>query len=650
MDNPPFDLTANPFHILAVSPSKRRLQILWAYDRAVEDGSRSAAELDWALQALFTPQSRLEAELSWFPGVAPATVDAVMRALGAGDFATCSRALESLSGLPAANLAAHLAGTRAGTASHARRVIEGYLGLDDTVAALIAESRAISGFPQPEPAMLESVTARLRQAHTEAMREWLERQPDPDAVMLELIDNQDSPSPIEGRAAPIDALATGHGHRTTGEDGAAHTEALDYAEQADPALDSIIDVLGANHQHIRDIASDLLAGGFGSAATGQAARLREAFRNALADSRNVQAVWSLLRSALLALNNERSTRPAAVILVEALLAFRPGPPAGMMAKLQQDFVVVRGNVLIHEVEDLARRGVTKTALDKIAAALHLGVSEAQRGALLQIRADLMKSDRRASGGFIWLIGGCLVLIAVVLVWVGFNPGSRPRPAVTLPQAVETPGNSDRTESKPAPGTKSVLQLPELRYCEFQKERLNSVRTMISGALVQRFNAAIDDLNARCGSASFDQRDMDTVTNQRAANKESLAKDGAAMLTGWIQEIAPPPQQPAMAAKPAKPAAPPAKPKPAAPAAAAKPEAKPAPAVKPAAPRVHYDVATRQGAIDVKAELQGRGFYKGKVDGSWDDESKAALKAWKISAGLAPDATWDRATEKILMGE
>ncbi|HVT51336.1 MAG TPA: peptidoglycan-binding domain-containing protein, partial [Dongiaceae bacterium] len=66
--------------------------------------------------------------------------------------------------------------------------------------------------------------------------------------------------------------------------------------------------------------------------------------------------------------------------------------------------------------------------------------------------------------------------------------------------------------------------------------------------------------------------------------------------------------------------------------------------------VLFDIATTSGATDVQAELQSRGFYQGKVDGHWGAQSQAALLAWKVSAGLAPDAIWDRATERTLMGE
>jgi hypothetical protein len=66
-----FDLTQNPFHLLDASVRARREEVVEAHEEALANGRADEAALIRAQQAVLTPRSRIEAEVSWLPGVAP---------------------------------------------------------------------------------------------------------------------------------------------------------------------------------------------------------------------------------------------------------------------------------------------------------------------------------------------------------------------------------------------------------------------------------------------------------------------------------------------------------------------------------------------------------------------------------------------------
>lgn len=108
-----FDLNRNPFAILDLSPRDGANAISDAYERALIDGQMDEQILLRAQQALMTSKSRLESEISWLFDVAPARVQAIIKALRKVlKTPPKGRRIKSLpreiEGLARANLAAHI--------------------------------------------------------------------------------------------------------------------------------------------------------------------------------------------------------------------------------------------------------------------------------------------------------------------------------------------------------------------------------------------------------------------------------------------------------------------------------------------------------------------------------------------------------------
>lgn len=92
--------------------------------------------------------------------------------------------------------------------------------------------------------------------------------------------------------------------------------------------------------------------------------------------------------------------------------------------------------------------------------------------------------------------------------------------------VESPGAGDEEIAPPA-DVYGALSLPQLRYCLRQDERLELARSMLAGyAQEMRFNAAVSDFNARCGSFRYDLGDMAIVRSELAGMQSQLRSDAA----------------------------------------------------------------------------------------------------------------------------
>lgn len=77
--NLPFCYDSNPFHVLEATPRDTRSELAVLQRDAMLFGNDQAASE--AFDALSHPQSRLEAEISWFPQAMPAEIDELLRFL-----------------------------------------------------------------------------------------------------------------------------------------------------------------------------------------------------------------------------------------------------------------------------------------------------------------------------------------------------------------------------------------------------------------------------------------------------------------------------------------------------------------------------------------------------------------------------------------
>ena len=99
---------------------------------------------------------------------------------------------------------------------------------------------------------------------------------------------------------------------------------------------------------------------------------------------------------------------------------------------------------------------------------------------------------------------------------------------------------DTGETMPAVGTGLALTRANIRYCAFQRVRIEAARPLVqAGVQGQRFSAAVDDYNSRCSDYRYRQNDKDAVDAELLGKRYSLESEGRALAASW-RPAGPPP--------------------------------------------------------------------------------------------------------------
>lgn len=183
-----FDLTRNPFCLLNLSIRAGREEIAEAYEEALSDGQADEEELIRAQQFVSTPRTRIEAELSWFPGIPPSQAREILSKLEQSSL-DAHGTLERLQGLDKANLAADLCVRSGGEIEFVNALLEAYEDITDAVAhATLGSLRRVSGFPIPDTQQVGSELNALRGRHAKAAVEYVTATESPGETLTDVVE------------------------------------------------------------------------------------------------------------------------------------------------------------------------------------------------------------------------------------------------------------------------------------------------------------------------------------------------------------------------------------------------------------------------------------------------------------------------------
>jgi hypothetical protein len=94
------------------------------------------------------------------------------------------------------------------------------------------------------------------------------------------------------------------------------------------------------------------------------------------------------------------------------------------------------------------------------------------------------------------------------------------------------------ESPPGVGSQQHLSLSNLRYCQFQEERLRLVKPKVRSAEDTRaFNMLVVDYNSRCSDFLYRDSDAATVSAELNSNREKLAAEADEIVAAWRGQAA-----------------------------------------------------------------------------------------------------------------
>ena len=186
---PAFDLTQNAFHLLGLSIRASRHEVVETHEDALADGRADEDVLVRAQQTVLAPRTRIEAELSWFPGAPPSQVREILSKLEQSNFPDAHAVLKRLQGLDKANLAADLCARSDGETKYVNALLEAYEDFTaGDVLEVLVSLRSVSGFPSPDQQQVRSVLTDLRVSHAKAAVACITAAENPSEALTEIVE------------------------------------------------------------------------------------------------------------------------------------------------------------------------------------------------------------------------------------------------------------------------------------------------------------------------------------------------------------------------------------------------------------------------------------------------------------------------------
>lgn len=107
------------------------------------------------------------------------------------------------------------------------------------------------------------------------------------------------------------------------------------------------------------------------------------------------------------------------------------------------------------------------------------------------------------------------------------------PRVTTPTPTPAPAASAAVENRPPVGQGLTLSRSQIRYCVFQGQRLDIIRTLsTTNYQIDRFNALIGDFNSRCSSYRYRGSDLSAAEREARENAAELRADARRIVLSW----------------------------------------------------------------------------------------------------------------------
>lgn len=313
----------------------------------------------------------------------------------------------------------------------------------------------------------------------------------------------------------------------------------------------------ANNSH-RTIEGELLKAGFGRGSVGSVRSIFDKFAAAVDATSKLpfsDAPWRLVRSIAISLNNDSSSPQAADRIIQGLLdhAVHKPPSPDMLAILREDQRAARKILVENDLTKNLQAQKWKETEQLAERLLTLETDEDNLSAVRTIR-DAAAAKRKANTRVMWFWG--IVVVGGGLWAILANGGGtsgpqttqyRPPPsysntqtwpqtpapsqtAAPPPQRAET---ADTSETMPSVGTGLALTRANIRYCAFQRVRIEAARPLVqAGVQGQRFSTVVDDFNLRCSDYRYRQSDKDAVDAELLGKRYSLESEGRALAASW----------------------------------------------------------------------------------------------------------------------
>ena len=313
-------------------------------------------------------------------------------------------------------------------------------------------------------------------------------------------------------------------------------------------LEPLCKVLGEVQQNHRQIEKELLKSGFGLQSNGLTKRLYDDFAKAVIATAGTEIAdlpWSLVRDAAISLNNNSRSPRAAAALINGLVSHFSihRPSDDIVIALKNDQQAAKKNILQGEFDTSLKQENWAAAATVAEKLIEIEKDFNEVAALKQMRdaiAAKRQSNKRKAWGW-----GVAALIFLSLIAIGnqsssksssppsASPSPSPSPWSGSPPADSVPKGPIKLEERPRVGSDVSFTQANIRYCTFQRVRLESARSSVASETDElAFNALVDDWNSRCARYRYTTSDKNAVDAEVSSRRWALEAEGRALANNW----------------------------------------------------------------------------------------------------------------------
>lgn len=321
------------------------------------------------------------------------------------------------------------------------------------------------------------------------------------------------------------------------------------------ALQNLVDQEGARAliEFVAEMRSSLdplvndLKRGFDTGSRGRARRLFQLFEGAVTATKGTEASdipWVVVRGLALDINNNLEEGAASEAIISGLInhsGFNDASPE-LRTAIRTDHRVLLMNSAQARLKRAIDKRDTADARFNLQTMVGLATDENERRQYQQaiVNLDAAKRGRLVRRAF-W---GILILIGIVVAANQINSRSSSsltstsnRPSTTTsysPQA-QPPAAVDDQEIKPIPYSVLTYSRGNVRYCLFERARLEAIDKVImneTDRVIALYNDVIDDYNSRCSNYQYYVDDLTAIQREVASSPEKINADIQIRLQGW----------------------------------------------------------------------------------------------------------------------
>lgn len=315
-------------------------------------------------------------------------------------------------------------------------------------------------------------------------------------------------------------------------------ENLDEQKKRFGVLEPLVNACEAAKSQLPSLKSALQGSDFAQARRGIVKDIFEAFNIAAKTPGTGDSAFLVVRDLALFVNNDRNDPETAFRLIDGLITYSGVKPSqDVSSKLDEERSVLHRNWKMSELDKQSGNlgGMLKTVDDMLKYA-----KANDRVELMQLKSSI---ERKQTGKKVkWLVyGGIAAVIGFFVIAdeldrpatrTPYQPTTAFQPS-TQQQPTTIPSSTSMAETRPPVGQGVSLNRSQVRYCVFQGERLDAMRSLTTtNYQIDRFNALIDDYNSRCSNFRYTSGVLSSVRSEALARSAEFTADARRIVASW----------------------------------------------------------------------------------------------------------------------